>query len=132
MANFHDRVGLGAVFGNLASPATTALTGTGIWNSAALGTTATKVASGDASKGGKQRRCKIVCVTASRNVAWGIAPLNASTVSFKADGDGSSDEGSLIVGGGGATEWVTIPATHDFYLVASAAATAVQVTMVEI
>lgn len=133
MANFHDKVGLGAIYGNLASPASLGfLSGTGILNSASLGTTATKVVAGDASKGNKQRRCKIVCVTASRNIAWGIAPVNASTVSFKADVDGSADEGSLIMGGGGATEWVTIPATHDLYLVAGAASTVVQVTLVEI
>lgn len=132
MSTFHDRAGFGVLFGDTGTPSGSALSGTGVYNSAALGTTATKVLSGTTAKGDKSRRCKMTCVTASRNMAWGIVPAGASAPTFKADADGSSDEGSLIMGGSGATEWVTIPATHDLYLVASAASTAVQVTVFEV
>lgn len=124
--------GLGPLYGDLGTPTGTApLSASGILNGAALGTTATKVVAGGANAG-KTRRCKIVCVTDAVRLAYAIVPAGATAPTIKADGDGSADEGSLIMGGAGATEWVSIPDTHDLYLVASAAATSYQVTVVQV
>jgi hypothetical protein len=131
------RAALGPLYGNLGTPTATAPLGdaganaTGILNGAALGTTATKVVAGGQNQG-KTRRCKIVCITASRNLAYTIAPAGTTGIAIKADADGSIDEGSLIMGGGGATEWVSIPDNFDLWLVASAASTAYQITCVEV
>lgn len=133
MSTFFESAGLGPVRGNTASVASLGfLSGTGILNLSALGTTATKVITGDTTKGDKIRRCKISCITASRNIAWATAPVGGATTSFKADADGSADEGTLIMGGSGAFEIVSIPANHDLYLVAGASSTVAQVTCFEV
>ena len=82
---------------------------------------------------GKKYKLKIVCVTASRKLAYTTVAMGASAPTVAADGDGSADEGSLIIdgGSGGATEWITIVDTVDLYLVASAASTAYQITAFE-
>lgn len=114
------------------TPTATALTTSGIFNKADLGTTAFKVLSGQAIPRGKVRRCKIVCVTASVKVAWGVVAVGG-TCAIKADGDGSADEGSIFVSSatGGAVEYIDVKDNLDLYLVASAGSTIVNVTVEE-
>lgn len=122
--------GLGPLRAPLGTPTgTPPLTTTGILNSAALGTTPVLVLDGACA--GKINRVKIVLVTASRKLAYTTVAAGASAPTIAADGDGSADEGSLIIdaGTGGATEWITIPDNVDLYLVASAASTAYQITV---
>lgn len=108
---------------------TAPLTASGILNLATLGTTATLVVSGTVPN--RLRRVKLTCVTSGRNISWATVANGAASPANKADGDGSVDEGAIIMGGGGASEWITIPGWMDLYLVASAASTAVQVIVVE-
>ena len=132
MATQHERAGLGALFGSTVSPSTTPLTGAGVLNIPSLGTTCFLAVVGDSSKGNKTRRCKITCVTASRNIAWGTAAAGTATPAFTAYGAGAYTEGSLIMGGSGVSEWVSIPGNQDLWLSASATSTVAQLTCFEV
>lgn len=122
---FNDKIGNGTN--------TAPLTGNGILNLANLGTTPVKVVGQPAAGAniGKARRCKIVCVTPGANIAYTTVSAGAAAPTSTAAGAGAATEGSLIIGGGGATEWITILDTQDLYLVASAASTVINVTVVE-
>jgi hypothetical protein len=125
-------LGLGPFARPLGMPGNTApLTGTGILNDDDLGTTAVLVYDGPCN--GRAVRVKIMCLTASARLGYSTVNAGATAPAIKADGDGSADEGSLIVDGGAAnaSEWITIPANQDLYIVASAASTKYQVTAVE-
>jgi hypothetical protein len=107
------------------------LTGQGILSKADLGTTAFRAFAGPGGGGtGKAYRCKLVVVSAA-NVAWATVNRGASAPVIKADADGSADEGSLVYGGGGIVEHFTIDGSCDLYIVASAANTIVNLTIVE-
>jgi hypothetical protein len=124
--------GLGPFARPLGTPGNTApLTASGILNDNDLSTNAVLVYDGPCN--GRAVRLKIMVLTASARIAYSTVAAGAPAPSIKADGDGSADEGSLIVDGGGAnaTEWVTILDNQDFYIVASAASTKYQVTAVE-
>jgi len=125
--------GLGPLFGTLGTPTNTIpITTTGIVNTAALTTSATKVVSAvNATASQRVRRLKIVCLTSGRNCSYTTVVKGASAPSLTAVGDGTATDGSIMVGGGGAAEWVNIPDNVDFYMAASAASTAAQITLVD-
>jgi hypothetical protein len=117
---------LGPLSGTLTTTATAPLTNTGVLNKADLGTTCLRVIQG-IGDGRRQYRVKLVGITASRNIAYATVASGA-TCAIKADADGSADEGSLIMGGSGASEWLAIADNLDLYVVASAASTQFQLT----
>jgi hypothetical protein len=121
--------GLGPLTGALTPTGTAPLTGQGILNSAALGTTPIKVLS--AGNAAKVRRISIMGVTAGRNIAWLPVARGAVAPSFTAVGDGSATDGKLIIGGSGASADFSLADNVDLYLVASAASTVYQLTVVE-
>lgn len=129
--------GLGPLTGPFPAGTQTApLRGTGILNLPTLGTTPVLVVgpNNTANQGpsrGLVRRCKIVVVTAGANVAWTIVVTGGTAPTITALGAGAATEGSLIIGGGGAEEWLSIPDNMDLYVVASAASTIVNITVVE-
>ena len=124
--------GLGPLSPVLPAPTNTApLTATGILNLANLGTTPVKVLSGaTVTTGGgfTVRRCKLVGVSAA-NVAWTTVATGATAPTITALAAGAATEGSLIFGGSGATEWLTVPDDVDLYLVAGGAATVINLTV---
>jgi len=120
---------LGPLTGTVTPGGSTALTGSGIYNNAALSTTATKVINGTG-RDTRVRRCKLTCVTSGRLCSWAMVANGAASPANKADGDGGSDEGSLITGAP-ASEWMPVPGNMDVYMAASASSTVVQVTCVE-
>lgn len=105
------------------------LTTTGILNASNLSTTPVKVLS--AGNQGLIRRVSIMCVTAARNIAWTTVTKNATPPTMTAVGDGSANEGKLIMGGGGAYYEFNVLDHLDLYIVASAASTAYQFSVVE-
>lgn len=113
--------------------ATEPLAGRGVLNQNDLGTTAVKMLSGSSTPRGRSRRCKILVVTPDVKVSWAVVVRGAASPANKADGDGSADEGSLIVSGasGGAVEYIDIADHLDLYLVASAASTIINITVEE-
>lgn len=119
---------LAPIANSLTPTATEPLTGRGILNQSDLGTTAVKMLSARTDNNTRIRRCKLVCVTADVKIAWG------TTSAIKADGDGSADEGSIIVSGpsGGAVEWFDLDGSLDLYVVASAASTVINLTVEEV
>lgn len=119
----------GPITGALPTTATAPLTGQGILNQADLSTAARKVLS--AGNDGKVRRVSLMGVTAGRNIAWTTVAKNAAAPTITALGDGSANEGKLIMGGGGASADLNLADNLDLYIVASAAATAFQLTVVE-
>lgn len=128
MSGPNDNLKALAPIANALASTGSALTGRGIFNKADLGTTAFKVLAARTDGNTRIRRCKLVCVTASVKIAWGFA----STI--KADGDGSADEGSIIVSGtsGGAVEYFDLHPLLDLYVVASAASTIINLTVEEV
>jgi subtilase family serine protease len=120
---------LGPITGALPTTNTPPLTGQGILNAANLSTTPVKVLS--AGNNNLIRRVSIMCVTAGRNIAWTTVAKNATAPTITAVGDGSANEGKLIMGGGGASADFNVADNLDLYIVASAASTAYQFTVVE-
>lgn len=110
----------------------TGLTGSGTGNKSDLGTTAVQVFDGAVE--GKAYKVTVKCITASRKIAWATTQAAAVSPAIKADADGSVDEGNIIIADtiGGQKEEFFITDDQDVWLVASAAATAVQVTVVEV
>lgn len=126
------RTGLGAVSGSLSvTTVTPPLSDSGVLNLAGLGTSAVKVLSG-ASGSLAAFRCKIACVTASRNLAYSVLAAGAATPSIKADGDGSADEGSLILPAAGGVEFLTVAGDRDLWLVSASSPTVCQVTVFKV
>lgn len=128
--------GLGPAFGDLPSTQTAPLgaagiSAQGILNLPTLGTTAVLIVQGGQNLG-KLRRVKIVTVTAARDVAWKHVKTGSTAPTVTAASAGGANEGSLLMGGGGATEEFTLTDNVDLYLVASAAATVVNITVQEI
>lgn len=123
--------GLGPITKATPPTGTAPLTGSGILNGAALGTTATLVYAGPGK--GRAVRVKIACVTASRALGWAVVGANGSAPTIKADQDGSADEGSLVIADAGGGQYVEfgLADTLDLYLVASDADTAYQLTVTE-
>jgi hypothetical protein len=119
----------GPITGALPSTNTAPLTAQGILNGAALSTTPVKVLS--AGNQNLIRRVSIMCVTAGRNIAWTTVARNAAAPAITAVGDGSANEGKLIIGGGGAFYEFNVADNLDLYIVASAASTAYQFSVVE-
>jgi len=120
---------LGPITGALPITSTAPLTGQGILNRPDLGATASKVLS--AGSDGKVRRVSLMCVTVARNIAWTTVAKGAAAPTITAVGDGSANEGKLIMGGGGASADFNVADNLDLYIVASAASTAYQLTVVE-
>lgn len=120
---------LGPIFRALTPTATEPLTGQGILNQSDLGTTPVLVLAGKAE--GKALRCKLVVITDAVNVAYATVERDAAAPTITAAADGSATDGSLITGGDGAVEFFTISDACDLYIVASAAATVVQLTVFE-
>lgn len=119
----------GPIMGALPMGNTAPLTGQGILNRADLGTTVSKVLS--AGNAGLIRRVSLMGVTVGRNIAWTTVAKNAAAPTMTAVGDGSANEGKLIMGGGGASADFNVADNLDLYIVASAAATVYQLTVVE-
>lgn len=113
--------------------ATEPLTARGVLNQSDLGTTAAKMLSASTDPKGRSRRCKILVVTPDVKVSWAVVVRGAASPANKADGDGSADEGSLIISGasGGAVEYIDVADHLDLYLVASAASTVINLTVEE-
>jgi hypothetical protein len=123
--------GLGPLTGALPTTATAPLTGSGVLNST-TGTTALKVLSGASDPKGKIRRCTLTCLTAGRNLSYATAIVNATSPTLTAVGDGTgTNDGLLIIGGGGAFRDFSIADNLDLYISASAAATAYQLAVVD-
>ena len=110
---------------------TAPLTGTGILNGAALGTTPVLAFNGACR--GSAVRCKLTLITASRQLGWTTVAAGASAPTIAADADGSADEGSLLISDtvGGQSVEIVIPDNQDLYVVASDASTAYQLTVLE-
>jgi hypothetical protein len=124
------QTGLGPVNQALGTPASTQpATGSGVFNST-VGTSAVKVLS-SAGDPTKVRRVKIVAPVAGTNLGWTTVITNAAAPTLTATGTGTATDGSLVEGGGGATEWINLAGNLDLYLAASAAATPYQLTVVE-
>ena len=119
--------GLGPLSGEILPSSSVPATGTVILNNS-VGTTATKVLSASSDPAHKDRRVKIDCRTASRYLGWATKHAGGATPGHTAVGDGTATDGVIVEAG--APEWVTIPASSDLWLVASAAATAYQLTVV--
>lgn len=126
------RAGLGGLAGELTTTTTAPLTGSGVLNLAALGATSVKVVSGSTLKANSIFKVKIACVTASRNLAYTVVAAGAATPAIKADGDGSADEGSLVLSSGGGVEFVSISGNKDLWLVSASSPTVCQVTVFEV
>lgn len=108
------------------------LAAAGIQNKSDLGTDAVQVFNGACA--GKAYRLTLRIVTASRAIGWATVAAGAAAPTLKADSDGSADEGALITSDatGGQSETIVITDDQDVYIVASDAATAVQVVAVEV
>jgi hypothetical protein len=120
--------GVGPLNGELLPSSTVPATGSIILN-ATVGTTATKVLSASTSPAHKSRRVKVDCRTAARKLGIALRTNGGASPAHTAVGDGTATDGIIVEPG--APEWLTIPATTDLWLVASAAATAYQLTVVE-
>lgn len=103
--------------------------GPGIFNNT-VGTAAAAVLQvAAANRIGKAHRVKICSPLAGRNLGWTLVDAGAPAPTLTAVGDGTATDGSLVCGGGGATEWITIPDSKDLYLAASAVTTPYQLTV---
>jgi len=108
---------------------TAPLTGTGILNLASLSTTPVKVLSaGD--KRGATRKCRLLCMSGA-NIAYTAVARNDTAPTITALGAGAATEGILLPGGGGIIETFDVADALDLYVVASAAATIIQLAVVE-
>lgn len=121
---------------NVAFPlptSTAPITSSGVLN-VTLGTGRTLVIGPNATAGqgparGLVRRCKILVLTNGQNAAWlPVAQGTAAAPAFTATG--AATDGSLITGGSPAEE-VSFSDSLDVWMTASAAATLVQITVVE-
>jgi hypothetical protein len=123
---------LGPLTGALPSSANTSLSAQGIgnWDAATMtGAAAIKVITGGSNKG-NVRRVKVVVKTAGVDLAWKTVDASAAAPTLTAAGAGGANEGSLLCGGGGATEEFSVLDNVDLYVRTSAAAV-VQITMWE-
>jgi hypothetical protein len=121
------QTGLGPLTGALPTTGTAPLTGQGILNLATLGTTPVKVLGMTTSAANRIRRMKVVVITLGVNVAMATVAGGAAAPTITALGAGAATEGSFIV----TEEWMSFIDTVDVYLVAGAANTVVNITVVE-
>ncbi len=121
--------GLGPMPASQPAPTGTApLSATGILN-LSMSTVVTKVVEGaPGGLAGKLRRIKITLITTANKLAWQKVSAGASAPVFTADAVGTSTVGSLV----STLEYVTIPSSLDFYIVASAAGTICQIHVEEV
>jgi hypothetical protein len=121
----------------MASPDRSTQTGVGpltanptIVNDSALGTTPVKILSGSSTIHGRVRRCRLLIVTAARNVAWTTVDRGATAPSITALGAGAATEGVLILPEERVFNFNVLD-NKDVYVVASAASTVVQLAYTE-
>lgn len=130
--------GLGPINGPLTKTLTAplVLTGPGCQAlSSTAGAAAVKVLSAHTSPRGVVRRCRLVALTAARNLSFQPVVGGEAAPTLTAVGDGLSiNDGVLVIGAAaaGASYEFSIPDTHDLYVAASAAATAFQLFVAEV
>lgn len=130
------QTGIGPLNVPFPAPSSTApIRGSGVLNINNLSTSAVLVVGpNNTTHGGNVglvRRMKILALTAGANVAWlPVTQGSAAAPAFTATGGGTATDGSLIVGGSPAEE-ITFTDNVDIWMIASAAGTAVQITVVE-
>lgn len=121
--------GLGPLSQPLGTPVSTKpALGSGVFNNT-VGAAAEKVLAGGGST--KVRRVKLCCPLAGRNLGYTTVTQGAAAPTVTAVGDGTVTDGSLVVGGNGATDAFELADYLDLYLAASAAATPYNLTVVE-
>ena len=119
---------LGPITGALPSTGTAPLTAQGILNLATLGTTPVLVYQAPSNAAGRVARVEITVIS-NANVAWTTVVGGAAAPTVTALGAGAATEGNLIFGGGGASKDFNIADGLDLYVVASAANTVVNITV---
>ena len=122
-----SQVGMGPIPSPLPVIAAAPLTGSGILTLTALGTTPVKVLSASLTPA-RHRRCKIVNLSATNSVSWLAVEKDAAAPSFTASG--AITDGSIVLPS--SMEGVAFVGTVDLYLVASAAATVAQISVVDL
>lgn len=121
---------LGPLQGPLGTPVNTKpALAQGIFNNT-VGAAAEKVLSG--STNGKKRRVKIVAPAPGTHLGWTTVTRGTTAPTLTAGITGGvATDGSLIEGGGGATEWLSLSDDVDLYLAGSGAGVAYQLTVLE-
>lgn len=112
-----------------APTATRPLVTTGILNDT-ISTTPVKVLGGAAEPANRVRKLRL-CVVSGANVAYTTVFKGDTAPTITALGAGAATEGILLLNGGGIIETFDVDDTLDLYLVASAAATVIQLLVVE-
>ena len=119
---------LGPITRATGTPSASALAASGVVNQT-IGTTPVKLLSGGSTKG-IVRKCRL-CAPAAGNIAFAAVVKNDTAPTITAVGDGTATDGPILVGGGGIVAEFDLSDHLDLYVVASAAATPVQLWVEE-
>lgn len=100
-------------------------------NSNALGTTPVRALQASADPKGLVRRCKLINLHATNNVAWAVVPRNATAPTITASATGTATD-AVILTPAQLFEMINVEDNMDLYVVGSAASTVYQLSYVEV